>query len=50
MRLVGNIVFEGVDHGSAEPFSGHAGGGSSVIVYDSRRAGFFQQAVSNRRE
>ena len=47
IRLVGDVAFEGYDHGAAEAFSGHAGGGASVTLFDSRRIGFFQYAVSN---
>ncbi|WP_424135702.1 hypothetical protein [Roseomonas chloroacetimidivorans] len=50
LRLSSDVAFEGYDHGTAEHFSGHAGGGSSVTLYDSRRVDFFQYAVSHRRE
>ena len=48
LRLVGDVGFEGYDHGASEAFSGHAGGGASVTLYDSRRVDFFQYAVSGR--
>ncbi|HVZ50874.1 MAG TPA: hypothetical protein VG986_02835 [Pseudolabrys sp.] len=45
LSLVGDVGFEGVERGSAEPFSGRAGGGASVTLYDRSRADFFQYAV-----
>lgn len=46
--LTGDIAFEGQDLASGERFSGHAGGGASVTLYDAHRTGFFQYAVSDR--
>lgn len=48
LRLTGDIGFEGQDLASGERFSGHAGGGASVTLYDARRTGFFQYAVSDQ--
>src|SRR5689334_18429669 len=43
-RLTGDIAFEGYDHTGDEPFSGQAGGGASVTVYDRGRRNYFQYA------
>lgn len=43
LELVGDIGFDGVEHGSNEPFFGRAGGGVSVTLYD--RDTYFQYAV-----
>ncbi|MFC0389470.1 hypothetical protein [Muricoccus vinaceus] len=48
LRLTGDIAFEGQDIASGERFTGHAGGGASVTLYDARRTGFFQYAVSDQ--
>jgi len=45
IRFTGDVSFDGYDHASNEPFSGRAGGGASVTVYDSRRIDYFQYAV-----
>ena len=45
LRFSGDVAFDGFDHSSNEAFSGLAGGGASVTIYDSRRAGFSQYAV-----
>jgi hypothetical protein len=45
LSMVGDVAFEGVERGSNEPFSGRAGGGASVTLYDRNRADFFQYAV-----
>lgn len=45
LRLAGDIGFDGFDHVSHEPFSGSAGGGTSVTVYDGAGKNFFQYAV-----
>jgi len=42
-----DVAFTGFDPSSGEYFSGRAGGGSSVTIYDSRRDNFFQYAVVN---
>ncbi|MGB6538524.1 MAG: hypothetical protein WBF58_21480 [Xanthobacteraceae bacterium] len=44
-RLTGDIGFDGYDHSSDEPFSGRAGGGSSVTLYDRDQRDYFQYAV-----
>jgi len=48
LRLTGDIGFEGQELASGERFTGHAGGGASVTLYDSRCIGFFQYAVSDQ--
>ena len=45
LTLVGDVFFEGVERASGEPFSGRAGGGSSVTLYDRDRNDYFQYAV-----
>jgi hypothetical protein len=45
LQFTGDVAFDGFDHRSNEPFSGRAGGGASVTLYDSRRADYFQYAV-----
>jgi hypothetical protein len=45
-RLTGDIGFEGYDHTGNEPFSGQAGGGASVTVYDRGGRNYFQYAVA----
>jgi hypothetical protein len=46
LRLTGDVGFDGYDHGSREPFSGRAGGGASVTLYDRDRKDYFQYAVA----
>jgi hypothetical protein len=46
-RFTGDVMFDGFDHSSNEPFSGRAGGGASVTLYDSGRVNYFQYAVIN---
>jgi hypothetical protein len=46
LRLTGDVGFDGYDHGSREPFSGRAGGGASVTLYDRDRNDYFQYAVA----
>lgn len=45
IRFTGDVAFDGFDHSSNEPFSGRAGGGASVTLYDRNRVDFFQYAV-----
>ncbi len=45
LRLVGDVGFAGYDHASNEPFTGRAGGGASVTIYDREGVNFFQYAV-----
>jgi hypothetical protein len=45
LTLTGDVGFDGYDHESREPFSGRAGGGASVTLYDRDRKDFFQYAV-----
>jgi len=40
-----DIAFSGRDSLSGERFSGRAGGGSSVTIYDDQRADYFQYAI-----
>jgi hypothetical protein len=45
LNFTGDVAFDGYDHSSNEFFSGRAGGGTSVTVYDSHRVDYFQYAV-----
>lgn len=45
LRFAGDVAFDGYDHSSNETFSGRAGGGASVTVYDGSRVNFYQYAV-----
>lgn len=45
-RLRGDVGFEGYDHDGDEPFSGRAGGGASVTLYDRGQHNYFQYAVA----
>lgn len=46
LTLTGDVGFDGYDHESREPFSGRAGGGASVTLYDRHRNDYFQYAVA----
>jgi hypothetical protein len=46
LHLTGDVAFDGYDHVSNEAFSGRAGGGASVTVYDKDCADYFQYAVA----
>jgi hypothetical protein len=46
LHLSGDIAFDGYDHISNERFSGRAGGGASVTIYDSEQVNYFQYAVA----
>jgi hypothetical protein len=45
INFTGDVAFDGFDHSSNEPFSGRAGGGTSVTLYDRGRMNYFQYAV-----
>jgi len=45
LALVGDVFFEGVARASGERFTGRAGGGSSVTLYEQGRDDYFQYAV-----
>jgi hypothetical protein len=45
LHLTGDVAFDGFDHGGDEPFSGRAGGGASVTIYERGQADYFQYAV-----
>lgn len=45
LRLLGDVAFDGYDHISDEAFSGRAGGGASVTIYDREQLNYFQYAV-----
>jgi len=45
LTLVGDVLFEGLERGSGERFTGRAGGGSSVTLYEGGRDDYFQYAV-----
>jgi hypothetical protein len=45
LMLTGDVGFDGFDHESQEPFSGRAGGGASVTLYDRHRNDYFQYAL-----
>ncbi len=46
LRFTSDVAFEGYDHLGQEAFSGRAGGGASVTLYDKDRVGYFQYAVA----
>jgi len=46
LKLTGDIGFDGYDHDSDEAFSGRAGGGASVTLYDRDQHDYFQYAVA----
>jgi hypothetical protein len=46
LTLNGDIGFDGYDHLDDEPFSGRAGGGASVTLYDRGERNYFQYAVA----
>jgi hypothetical protein len=50
MTLVGDVGFDGFEHVGREPFSGRAGGGASVTLYDRYRNDYFQYAIASERE
>lgn len=50
LTLTGDVGFDGYDHGNREPFSGRAGGGASVTLYDRNRHDYFQYAVATEGE
>ena len=45
LRLLGDVAFDGYDHISDESFTGRAGGGASVTIYDRGQMNYFQFAV-----
>ena len=45
LHLIGDIGFAGYDHSAKKAFSGRAGGGATVTVYDDRD-NYFQYAVA----
>ena len=45
-KLIGDVGFDGYDHMADEPFSGRAGGGTSVTLYDRGQNNYFQFAVA----
>jgi hypothetical protein len=45
LALVDDVGFGGYDYSSGEPFSGRAGGGASVTLYNRGQHDFFQYAV-----
>lgn len=46
LDMADDVAFVGRDQGSNEAFSGRAGGGATVTLYDDRQLHFFQYAVS----
>ena len=46
LSLEGDVGFFGYDHMDDEPFTGRAGGGVSVTLYDREQRDFFQYAVA----
>lgn len=46
LSLEGDVGFFGYDHMDGEPFSGRAGGGASVTLYDRGQKNYFQYAVA----
>lgn len=45
LHLNGDVAFDGYDHISDEAFTGRAGGGASVTIYDRDQHNYFQYAV-----
>jgi|SRR5277367_963543 len=45
LRLSDDVAFNGYDHISDESFTGRAGGGASVTIYDRDQHNYFQYAV-----
>ena len=50
LNLIGDVSFDGYDHASQERFSGRAGGGASVTVYERGQNDYFQYAIAADRE
>lgn len=50
LKLIGDILFEGVEHPGGEPFFGRAGGGSSVTIYDRAQNDYFQFALGTEED
>jgi hypothetical protein len=46
LKFVGDVWFDGFDHSSGEWFSGRAGGGATVTLYDRGQNNYFQYAVA----
>jgi hypothetical protein len=46
LKFVGDVWFDGFDHSSGEWFSGRAGGGATVTLYDHDQTNYFQYAVA----
>jgi hypothetical protein len=46
LRLIGDVGFDGFAHESRKAFSGRAGGGASVTLYDDEQNDFFQYAIA----
>ncbi len=46
IRFVSDVWFDGFDHMSGEWFSGRAGGGATVTLYDRGQSDYFQYAVA----
>ncbi len=46
LEFISDVGFDGYDHSSHEPFSGRAGGGASVTLYDRGQNNYFQYAVA----
>ena len=46
LRFSSDVGFDGYDHSSGEPFTGRAGGGVSVTLYDRGQSNYFQYAVA----
>jgi hypothetical protein len=45
LQLTGDVAFDGYDHISDESFTGRAGGGASVTIYDRDQRNYYQYAV-----
>lgn len=46
LKFAGDVLFDGFDHASGEWFSGRAGGGATVTLYDLGQSNYFQYAVA----
>jgi len=46
LHMIGDVGFDGYDHAGKEHFSGRAGGGASVTVYERGQDDYFQYAIA----
>jgi hypothetical protein len=46
LKLTGDVFFDGYDQTNHERFSGRAGGGASVTLYDRDQTDYYQYAIA----